>query len=182
MVHCLRRARRREDVLGQRHGLDDGAVGAARHDAARRNDRDLRRRARLPGPDRLWALVERHRVNILGVSPTLIRSLMRHGEEPVRAHALSSLRILGSTGEPWNPEPWRWLFDVVGGSRLPIINYSGGTEVSGRPGGRQRAHAAEAGGVRRTAAGHCRRRRRRRRDVRCGTRSASWSCGRRGSA
>ncbi|HZI78600.1 MAG TPA: AMP-binding protein [Vicinamibacterales bacterium] len=84
-----------------------------------------------PGPDRLWALVERHRVNILGVSPTLIRALMKHGEAPVRAHDLSSLRILGSTGEPWNPEPWRWLFDVAGGGRLPIINYSGGTEVSG---------------------------------------------------
>jgi acetyl-CoA synthetase len=84
-----------------------------------------------PGPDRLWALVERHRVNILGVSPTLIRALMRHGDGPVRGHDLSSLRILGSTGEPWNPEPWRWFFDVVGGGRLPIINYSGGTEVSG---------------------------------------------------
>jgi len=84
-----------------------------------------------PGPDRLWAIVERHGVNILGVSPTLIRALMRHGEAPVRAHDLSSLRILGSTGEPWNPEPWRWFFDVVGGGTLPIINYSGGTEVSG---------------------------------------------------
>jgi len=84
-----------------------------------------------PAPDRLWALVERHRVNILGISPTLIRSLMRHGEDSVRAHDLSSLRILGSTGEPWNPEPWRWCFDVVGGGRVPIINYSGGTEVSG---------------------------------------------------
>jgi acetyl-CoA synthetase len=84
-----------------------------------------------PAPDRLWALVERHRVNILGVSPTLIRALMRHGEDPVRAHDLGSLRILGSTGEPWNPEPWRWFFDVVGRGRLPIINYSGGTEVSG---------------------------------------------------
>jgi acetyl-CoA synthetase len=84
-----------------------------------------------PEADRLWAMVERHGVNILGVSPTLIRSLMRHGEEPVRRHDLSSLRILGSTGEPWNPEPWRWLFDVAGKGRLPIINYSGGTEVSG---------------------------------------------------
>ena len=84
-----------------------------------------------PGPDRLWSLVERHRVDILGVSPTLIRSLMRHGDGPVRAHDLSTLRILGSTGEPWNPEPWRWLFDTAGGGRLPIINYSGGTEVSG---------------------------------------------------
>jgi acetyl-CoA synthetase len=84
-----------------------------------------------PGPDRLWELVARHGVNILGVSPTLIRSLMRHGDAPVRRHDLSSLRILGSTGEPWNPEPWRWLFETAGGGRLPIINYSGGTEVSG---------------------------------------------------
>jgi acetyl-CoA synthetase len=84
-----------------------------------------------PGPDRLWSIVDRHQVNVLGVSPTLIRSLMRHGEEPVRAHSQASLRILGSTGEPWNPESWRWLFEVAGGGRLPIINYSGGTEVSG---------------------------------------------------
>jgi acetyl-CoA synthetase len=84
-----------------------------------------------PAPDRLWSIVERHRVNVLGVSPTLIRALMKHGEDPVRAHDLTSLRILGSTGEPWNPEPWKWFFDVVGGGRLPIINYSGGTEVSG---------------------------------------------------
>jgi acetyl-CoA synthetase len=84
-----------------------------------------------PSPDRLWSLVERHGVTILGISPTLVRSLMRHGDEPVKCHNLSSLRILGSTGEPWNPEPWRWLFETVGKKRLPIINYSGGTEVSG---------------------------------------------------
>ena len=84
-----------------------------------------------PASDRLWTLVERHRVNVLGVSPTLVRALMRHGESPVRAHDLTSLRILGSTGEPWNPEPWKWFFEVAGGGRLPIINYSGGTEVSG---------------------------------------------------
>ena len=84
-----------------------------------------------PGPDRLWSLVERHRVSVLGVSPTLVRALMRHGEAPVSRHDLSSLRIMGSTGEPWNPESWRWLFDTAGGGRLPIINYSGGTEVSG---------------------------------------------------
>jgi acetyl-CoA synthetase len=84
-----------------------------------------------PGPDRLWALVERHKVSILGVSPTLIRALMRHGEAPVRAHTLSSLRIMGSTGEPWNPESWRWLFENAGGGSIPIINYSGGTETSG---------------------------------------------------
>jgi acetyl-CoA synthetase len=84
-----------------------------------------------PGPDRLWSIVDRHQVNVLGVSPTLIRSLMRQGEGPLRAHSQASLRILGSTGEPWNPESWRWLFDVAGSGRLPIINYSGGTEVSG---------------------------------------------------
>ncbi|HLG01305.1 MAG TPA: AMP-binding protein, partial [Acidimicrobiia bacterium] len=82
-----------------------------------------------PGPDRLWSLVERHRVSILGVSPTLIRALLRHGDDPVRAHDLSSLRVLGSTGEPWNEDPWRWYFEVVGGGRCPVINISGGTEV-----------------------------------------------------
>jgi acetyl-CoA synthetase len=84
-----------------------------------------------PGPDRLWTLVERHKVSVLGVSPTLIRALMRHGTEPVHQHDLSSLRILGSTGEPWNPESWRWLFETAGRARVPIINYSGGTETSG---------------------------------------------------
>ena len=84
-----------------------------------------------PAPDRLWSLVERHRATVLGVSPTLIRSLMQHGEGPVRAHDLSSLRILSSTGEPWNPDPWNWFFRVVGRGRLPILNYSGGTEISG---------------------------------------------------
>ncbi len=82
-----------------------------------------------PGPDRLWDMVERHRITHLGVSPTLIRALIPHGEEPVRRHDRSSLRVLASTGEPWNPEPWRWFFEVVGGGRLPIVNLSGGTEV-----------------------------------------------------
>ncbi len=84
-----------------------------------------------PGPDRLWSLVERHRVSVLGVSPTLVRALMRHGQAPARAHDLSSLRILGSTGEPWNPESWRWFFETAGAGQLPIINYSGGTETGG---------------------------------------------------
>lgn len=84
-----------------------------------------------PGPDRLWALVERHRVTHLGLSPTVIRALMAHGPDPLRGHDLSSLRVLGSTGEPWNPESWWWFFREVGGGRLPLINYSGGTEVSG---------------------------------------------------
>jgi acetyl-CoA synthetase len=84
-----------------------------------------------PGPDRLWSIVERHRVTHLGLSPTVIRALMVHGTEPVRSHDRSSLRVLGSTGEPWNPEPWWWYFREVGEGRCPIVNYSGGTEVSG---------------------------------------------------
>jgi acetyl-CoA synthetase len=82
-----------------------------------------------PDPDRLWAYVERHEVSILGISPTLIRALIAHGEEPVRAHDLSSLRILGSTGEPWNEDPYDWFVEEVGGGRCPVINISGGTEV-----------------------------------------------------
>lgn len=82
-----------------------------------------------PPSDRVWSLCERHGVSILGLSPTLVRGLMPFGEDPVRAHDLSSLRILASTGEPWNPEPYRWLSEVVGGGRIPIINISGGTEV-----------------------------------------------------
>jgi len=82
-----------------------------------------------PDVGRLWSLVARHHVNVLGVSPTLVRALMAHGDAPVRAHDLSSLRILASTGEPWNDAPWRWYFEVVGGGRCPVINISGGTEV-----------------------------------------------------
>jgi len=84
-----------------------------------------------PSPERMWSIVERHRVTHLGISPTAIRGLMRAGEAPVRAHARSSLFVLGSTGEPWNPDPWWWYFRVVGEERCPIINYSGGTEISG---------------------------------------------------
>jgi acetyl-CoA synthetase len=82
-----------------------------------------------PDPSRLWASVEKHSVAMLGVSPTLIRSLKPQGDEWPARHDLSSLRILGSTGEPWNPEPYRWLQRVAGGGRVPIINLSGGTEV-----------------------------------------------------
>ena len=82
-----------------------------------------------PGPDRLWDMVERHRISVLGVSPTLIRALQPHGDEPVLRHDRSSLRVLGSTGEPWNPDPYRWLHQVAAEGRAPIINISGGTEV-----------------------------------------------------
>lgn len=84
-----------------------------------------------PQPDRVWDLVERHRVTVLGISPTVIRALMPLGTEWVTRHDLSTLRVLGGSGEPWNPGPWVWYFREVGGSRCPIINYSGGTETSG---------------------------------------------------
>ena len=83
-----------------------------------------------PDAGRVWSVVERHRVTHLGISPTAIRGLMRAGEEPVKRHDRSSLFVLGSTGEPWNPEPWQWYFGAAD-RRAPLINYSGGTECSG---------------------------------------------------
>jgi acetyl-CoA synthetase len=84
-----------------------------------------------PEPGRIWKMVEQHRITHLGISPTLVRALIPSGIEPIRRHDLSSLRVLGSTGEVWNPEAYMWLFNEVGQRRLPIINYSGGTEVAG---------------------------------------------------
>lgn len=84
-----------------------------------------------PNPDRLWRVVEDHSVTVLGVAPTAVRALMAKGDEWVAPRNLSSLRILGSTGEAWNPGPWWWYFERIGGSRCPVINYSGGTETGG---------------------------------------------------
>ncbi len=126
-----------------------------------------------PTPDRMWEFCAKHKVEVLGISPTLIRSLAASEESsppyeggvaaasadgvvlprdaenhppaeavpllrkdgsskaPFERHDLSSLRIFASTGEPWNPAPWWWLFEKVGNSKLPIINYSGGTEIAG---------------------------------------------------
>src|SRR4051794_36416693 len=79
-----------------------------------------------PTSDRLWRTVEEERVTSLGLSPTLVRALLPHGDP---TSDLSSLRTFVTTGEPWNAEPYRWLFEDVGGSRVPIINCTGGTEV-----------------------------------------------------
>ena len=110
-----------------------------------------------PTSDRMWEFCTTHKVEVLGISPTLVRSLTAHESEPSASagglfsseqknppadaggsdkmpferHDLSSLRLFASTGEPWNPAPWWWLFEKVGNSKLPIINYSGGTEISG---------------------------------------------------
>ena len=127
-----------------------------------------------PTPDRMWEFSAKHKVEVLGISPTLIRALAASedpprkrlepqasrlpggapatssgdcellpsnvgaGETPAvqsftpfERHDLRSLRAFASTGEPWNPAPWWWLFENVGNSKLPIINYSGGTEIAG---------------------------------------------------
>jgi acetyl-CoA synthetase len=84
-----------------------------------------------PDAGRIWSLVARHGITHLGISPTLIRVLLVHGDDPVRAHDRSTLRVLGSTGEPWNPDPWWWLFRTAGDGRIPIVNYTGGTEIGG---------------------------------------------------
>ena len=84
-----------------------------------------------PGPGRLWELAERHRVTMLGVSPTLIRSLKTHGSAVPAASDLTSVRVFGSTGEPWDEDSYQWLSREVGGGSVPIINFSGGTEVGG---------------------------------------------------
>jgi acetyl-CoA synthetase len=84
-----------------------------------------------PQADRMWEFCAKHKVEILGISPTLVRALATHGDDLPKKHDLSSLRAFASTGEPWNPAPWWWLFEKVGDSKLPIINYSGGTEISG---------------------------------------------------
>ncbi len=84
-----------------------------------------------PGPDRLWQMISEHGVTHFGISPTAVRALMPHGAEPVARWPMPKLRVLGSSGEPWNTEPWRFFFETVGHGKLPIINYSGGTEISG---------------------------------------------------
>ncbi len=84
-----------------------------------------------PAPDRVWSIIEHHRVTHAGLSPTLVRGLIPHGTAPVEQHDLSSLRILGATGELWNPEAYEWLFANAGKRRCPIINYTGGTEIAG---------------------------------------------------
>jgi acetyl-CoA synthetase len=84
-----------------------------------------------PQPDRFWEMIDRHSLTTFGISPTAIRALRKHGDEWVEGHDLSSIRLLGSTGEPWDPESWQWFYEHVGGSEAPIINISGGTEICG---------------------------------------------------
>jgi acetyl-CoA synthetase len=84
-----------------------------------------------PDMGRIWSIVERNGVTCLGITPTLVRMLMANSTGPIEKYDLSTLRIFGSTGEPWDRESWMWLFQEAGKGKIPIINYSGGTEVSG---------------------------------------------------
>ena len=84
-----------------------------------------------PTPDRLWQLVDRHKASFLGMGPTLARVLMRHGADIPLRHDLSSIRVVASTGEPWDDTSWNWVFDTICRRRAPLMNYSGGTEMGG---------------------------------------------------
>jgi acetyl-CoA synthetase len=84
-----------------------------------------------PGVDRFWQVIDKHKVNIFYTAPTAIRALMREGEAPVKKHSRKSLRILGSVGEPINPEAWLWYYRVVGDERCPIVDTWWQTETGG---------------------------------------------------
>ena len=84
-----------------------------------------------PGPDRFWQVVDKHKVNTFYTAPTAIRALMREGDEPVKKHSRASLRLLGTVGEPINPEAWTWYHRVVGEERCPIVDTWWQTETGG---------------------------------------------------
>jgi acetyl-CoA synthetase len=84
-----------------------------------------------PSSSRFWEVVDKHQVNICYTAPTAIRALMREGEEPVKRTSRQSLRLLGSVGEPINPEAWEWYFRVVGDGRCPIVDTWWQTETGG---------------------------------------------------
>ena len=84
-----------------------------------------------PGPDRFWDIIERHKVNILYTAPTAIRAFMRLGPEHPKKHNLSSLRLLGTVGEPINPEAWMWYYEMIGNKRCPIVDTWWQTETGG---------------------------------------------------
>jgi len=92
-----------------------------------------------PTPSRFWDIVEKHKVNIFYTAPTAIRALMREGDKWVDRNKLKTLQLLGTVGEPINPEAWKWYFEVVGGRECPIVDTwwqteTGGILISGLPG------------------------------------------------
>ena len=84
-----------------------------------------------PDSSRFWQVIDKHKVNIFYTAPTAIRSLMREGEGPVKKTSRASLRVLGSVGEPINPEAWLWYYNVVGDARCPIVDTWWQTETGG---------------------------------------------------
>ncbi|MFA5801875.1 MAG: acetate--CoA ligase [Thermoleophilia bacterium] len=84
-----------------------------------------------PKPDRLWEIIEKHQVNILYTAPTVIRALMGEGNDWVTRHPMKSLRLIGSVGEPINPEAWMWYYEYVGNKQLPIVDTWWQTETGG---------------------------------------------------
>ncbi|TAK41851.1 MAG: AMP-dependent synthetase [Betaproteobacteria bacterium] len=84
-----------------------------------------------PDPDRMWRLIAEHRVSYLGIAPTTARTFIAQGSEPWKKYDLSTLRVMASSGEPWTPQAWWWLFERVGARRVPLLNFSGGTEMMG---------------------------------------------------
>ncbi len=84
-----------------------------------------------PAPDRFWDIIERHRVSIFYTAPTAIRTFIRLGDEHPKKHDLSSLRLLGTVGEPINPEAWMWYHRIIGGRRCPIVDTWWQTETGG---------------------------------------------------
>jgi len=84
-----------------------------------------------PQPDRMWRLIEKYRINILYTSPTAIRAFVRHGDQWPNAHDMSSLRLLGSVGEPINPAAWEWYYKTIGKERCPIVDTWWQTETGG---------------------------------------------------
>jgi len=84
-----------------------------------------------PDVDRFWDIVERHKVTHFYTAPTAIRALMRYGDEPVKKHNLNSLKVLGTVGEPINPESWTWYHRIVGKERCPIVDTYWQTETGG---------------------------------------------------
>ena len=121
--HLLVHRRRRLGHRPQLHPL--WAAGERRHHA------DVRGRAELSDNSRFWNVIDKHKVNIFYTAPTAIRALMQSGDGPVKKTSRKSLRLLGSVGEPINPEAWEWYHRVVGDGRCPIVDTWWQTETGG---------------------------------------------------
>ena len=129
-----------------------------------------------PAPDRFWQIVEKYKVNVFYTAPTVIRSLMREGEEWPNKRDLSSLRLLGSVGEPINPEAWMWYYRVIGKEKCPIVDTwwqteTGGILITPLPGAMPIKPGSASSALPRRRAGYPQRRRHR-----VGANEGGWLC------